>query len=54
MEKLEISNAKAKDLSRMVMQDIKIGAIINIKEFVADKKGNIWGRTNQLMVMCSR
>lgn len=28
----------------------RIGAIINIREFTADKKGNIWGRTNQLWV----
>lgn len=42
------SNAKTKTYPDNGFARYKKGAIINIKEFVADKKGNIWGRTNQL------
>lgn len=42
------TNAKTKTYSDNGYARYKKGAIINIKEFIADKKGNIWGRTNQL------
>lgn len=42
------SNAKTKTYPDNGYARYKKGAIINIKEFIADKKGNIWGRTNQL------
>lgn len=42
------SNAKTKTYPYNGYARYKKGAIINIKEFIADKKGNIWGRTNQL------
>lgn len=42
------SNAKTKTYPDNGYARYKKGAIINIKEFIVDKKGNIWGRTNQL------
>ena len=41
-------NAKAKTYPDGGYARYRIGAIINIREFKADTKGNIWGRTNQL------
>lgn len=41
-------NAKEKTYFDNGFARYKIGAIINIREFTADSKGNIWGRTNQL------
>ena len=41
-------NAKSKTYPDNGYARYRIGAEIDIKEFAADSKGNIWGRTNQL------
>lgn len=47
-------NAKNKTLKdKLGYAKYKIGAVVNIKEFKYDNKGNLWGRTNTLWVCVS-